>query len=188
MLAGLGIGADDRVSLAGASLGGWMAVDYATRRPGRVERLALLCPGGIGAQKRGFLFKALALMMLGRWGRRRALELAMGATPGAEGPDDEAFMAFAILTFTHFRPRRKPLPVFGDDALRGLTMPTLVIVGGRDVMLDSADTRRRVEATMPHARVVFLPETGHGLRAQTARILSFLLDPAPAGPPGTPAG
>ncbi|MET7330802.1 hypothetical protein [Nonomuraea sp. NPDC005650] len=28
--------------------GGWMALDYATRWPERVERLALMCPSGTG--------------------------------------------------------------------------------------------------------------------------------------------
>jgi pimeloyl-ACP methyl ester carboxylesterase len=44
-----------RASLVGVSLGGWLALDYATRRPERVERLALLCPGGVGKQRASFL-------------------------------------------------------------------------------------------------------------------------------------
>ncbi|CAM3156330.1 alpha/beta fold hydrolase [Mycobacterium colombiense] len=35
----------DAPALVGVSLGGWLAIDYAIRRPGRVERLALLAPG-----------------------------------------------------------------------------------------------------------------------------------------------
>lgn len=40
----------DRVSIVGVSLGGWLALDYATRRPERIERLAVLCPAGVGRQ------------------------------------------------------------------------------------------------------------------------------------------
>lgn len=59
-----------RVSMVGVSLGGWLALDYATRRPERVESIVVLCPGGVGRVKIGNLFKLLALQMLGRWGER----------------------------------------------------------------------------------------------------------------------
>ena len=39
-----------RVSIVGISLGGWLALDYAIRRPDKVERLALLCPSGISTR------------------------------------------------------------------------------------------------------------------------------------------
>ena len=37
----------------------------------------------------------------------------------------------------------------------------MVILGGRDVMLDSGDTRRRMATAAPHAEVRFLTEAGH---------------------------
>src|SRR5579862_2567980 len=36
-----------RAAFVGASIGAWMATLYANRRPGAVERLALVCPAGI---------------------------------------------------------------------------------------------------------------------------------------------
>ena len=38
----------ERACVAGVSLGGWLALDYATRRPKRVKSVAVLCPGGVG--------------------------------------------------------------------------------------------------------------------------------------------
>src|SRR5580704_15290165 len=63
-----------RASLVGVSLGGWLALDYATRRPERVEALVVLCPGGVGGQKIGIVFKTIPLRMLGAWGTRKARE------------------------------------------------------------------------------------------------------------------
>jgi pimeloyl-ACP methyl ester carboxylesterase len=40
-----------RFSLAGLSLGGWLALDYATKHPERIDKLVLLCPGGVGKNR-----------------------------------------------------------------------------------------------------------------------------------------
>ncbi|OXM75036.1 MULTISPECIES: alpha/beta fold hydrolase [Amycolatopsis] len=160
----------DRVAIAGASLGGWLALDYATRRPERVERLALLCPGGVGRQKIGFLLKALFYKPFGQWGTRRSIKAVAGVDP-RENPEVADYLT---LMFTHFLPRRDRLPVFGDAALRKLTMPVLVIVGGRDAMFDSRDTARRIERAVPHATVTLLPEVAHSILGQTRPVLDFL--------------
>jgi len=39
--------------MAGISLGGWLALDYAIRRPERVENVAVLCPGESGERRLG---------------------------------------------------------------------------------------------------------------------------------------
>jgi pimeloyl-ACP methyl ester carboxylesterase len=159
-----------RASFVGASLGGWLALDYATRRPDRVERLGLLCPGGIGRQKMGWLLKAILYRPFGKWGQRKTVELVAGLS----GPDLVRARDYLALTFTHFLPRKDRLPVFSDEELRGLTMPVLVIVGGRDVMLDSRHTVARVEQAIPHAEVHLLPEVAHSIVGQTEAVLAFL--------------
>ena len=164
----------DRVSIAGVSLGGWLAVDYATRRPQRVQRLAVLCPGGIGRQKIGIVFATLVLRMCGAWGKRKLLERILGRPPADPPPAARAFIDFVNLIYRHFRTRMVKLPVFSDEALRRLKMPVLAIVGGRDVLLDSAGTKTRLQRHAPQAEVVYLPEAGHLIPNQTARVLAFL--------------
>ena len=63
-----------RASILGISLGGWLALDYAIRRPEKVERVAVLCPGGIGRQKVGIVFATLLSRMFGERGKRRLME------------------------------------------------------------------------------------------------------------------
>ncbi len=142
-----------RVSIVGVSLGGWLALDYATRRPGRVESLVVLCPGGVAPNKISILFKVFPLLMLGPWGRRKAREMILGPAPAKVSPGVQHFIDFMTLIHEHFRPRRVKLPVFTDDALKRLTMPLLAIIGGKDVLFDSAETKRRLERDVAHAEV-----------------------------------
>ena len=55
-------------------------------------------------------------------------------------------------------------------------MPILAMVGGKDVLLDSAGTRRRLAASAPHVQILYLPEGRHLLSDQTDTILAFLRD------------
>jgi pimeloyl-ACP methyl ester carboxylesterase len=162
-----GLGVAD-AAVVGASLGGWTALDYAVRRPERVTRLVLICPGGVGRQKIGWVFKTLAARLVGRGGRRQSAMTLTGLRGESEVLDG------IVLTFTHFNPRREKLPVFPDDALRGLRMPVLVIVGGRDAMFDSRQTARRIQKRVPQSTVKLLPDVGHAIFGQAATIDEFL--------------
>jgi pimeloyl-ACP methyl ester carboxylesterase len=161
------------VSIVGVSLGGWLALDYATRRPERVEKLALICPAGIGRQK-NFLFKALPLMLLGQWGNRKVREMVFGPAPEQMSAGQSRMRDFMALIFRHFRPRIVKIPLFSDDALKRLTMPVLAIVGGKDVMLNSEGTCKRFARSVPHADVRYLPDARHYIAGQTQTILEFL--------------
>jgi pimeloyl-ACP methyl ester carboxylesterase len=171
VLAGLGL---SKAAIVGVSLGGWLALDYAIRLPDKVERLALICPAGIGRQKK-FLLKALPLLLLGSWGKRRVREMVFGPMPRELPPAVQPLADLMGLIGRTIRPRIVRIPRFANAKLRRLTMPVLAIVGGRDVLLDSDDTRRRLEHLTPQARVVFLPDARHFIPGQGAAILEFLV-------------
>lgn len=180
VLEGLGI---TQAALVGASLGGWMALDYALRRPQRVARLALLVPGGIGRQKYGAVLASLFLMPFGGWGRRTAVRFVLGPSSAPTSAPDAATMRalddHLLLIQRSYRPRRDPLPIFTDDQLRRLDVPLLVVAGAKDRMLDSLDTARRVRHLVPRATVSLLPDTGHIPTGYAETIQQFLADGGP---------
>jgi pimeloyl-ACP methyl ester carboxylesterase len=159
-----------RVRLVGISLGGWLAADFSTRQPGRVERLALLSPSGFGRQKVGIALLTVFLLPLGRYGRELSMRLVLGTNP------PPAIAEFVLLIHKDFRARRESVPVLSDEALTSLTMPVLAIVGGRDALLDSAGTQRRLSRHALDATVILIPEAGHLLPSQADRIARFMMD------------
>ncbi|HEY3054222.1 MAG TPA: alpha/beta fold hydrolase [Thermoanaerobaculia bacterium] len=163
-----------RASFVGVSLGGWMVLDYAMRRVDRVEKVVVVNPSGIGRQRASFMFKIGGFMLLGRWGRRKAMALAIGPAPGRAHPLDREIGMLALLISKHFQRRRVNVPIFGDEELRRLTMPVLAIVGAQDALLDSHGTKRRLEQLAPRVTVRWLPGVGHVVRDQTSAVLDFL--------------
>ncbi|MBB2989848.1 pimeloyl-ACP methyl ester carboxylesterase [Mycolicibacterium iranicum] len=166
VLDGLGVRA---AAFVGVSLGGWLATDYAIRRPGRVERLALRAPGGIGRQRYGAIVAASVLMQFGSRGTRAGLRCALG--PGSI-PDP--VIDYMLLIQRNYRPRRDALPVFSDSQLRAIGAPLFVVLGARDRMLDSHDTAERLARVQPSASVTLLPGRGHGSFDDGADLHAFL--------------
>ncbi|EHP6371374.1 alpha/beta hydrolase [Salmonella enterica] len=170
VLAGLGL---SRASFVGTSLGGWLALDYTRRRPGVVQALVLICPSGIGRQK-NFIVKALPLLLLGPWGQRKLWRLVLGPKPEVLPEGMQHFGPLMESIGKGTKPRFLSIPQLTDAQLQALGMPILAIVGGRDVLLDSADTRDRLQRNVPHAEICFLEDGYHFLPDQTARVMAFL--------------
>jgi pimeloyl-ACP methyl ester carboxylesterase len=175
VLNGLGV---ERAAFVGLSLGGWLAIDYATRRPDRATNLVLLAPGGVGRElisMAKIMFVILPLMMLGTWGRAKAKRMIIGPMPDAGTSGARAVSEFVSLINRHFRQRLDKVARFSDATLRRVTVPVLLIVGEKDPMLDPRETIERFRADAPQTEVLSLPNVGHAVIGQTAPILEFLL-------------
>ena len=165
--AGLGL---EKASVVGISLGGWLGLDFAVRRPHRVTSLTLISPAGIGQQNRWLLLKIGLLRLFGTRGLLRSLELVSGRSAALPRPMVDAL----LLVFGNFRPRMDRIPRFTDADLANLAMPVHVVVGSDDALLNSRETRVRVERFVRNASVTWIEGSGHILPSQASIVADFL--------------
>lgn len=161
-------------TFVGASFGGLLALDYAVRRHARVERLALLAPGGLVHVRFGAVLRAAPLMLLGPWGHRKALNVDMGFSADDARAENNDFLKFFSLVQSGFVARMQMLPRLSDTALKTLTMPILAVLGGKDSLFDSQAARKRLVTCVPHAEIIYLSDEGHALHDMTPEIKTFL--------------
>lgn len=164
--------AERPIRLLGISLGGWVSLEFASRHPARVAKLGLLCPAGIGPQRKSLLLRILWHSLFGEKGTRRLLREISG---DKQNMPEEA-IEFSLLLAKSFRPIMDPIPLLSDEALRKLTMPVKVLVGGRDVMIDSRQTLERLSALVPHAACLLLPDAPHALINKAGDMMPFFIE------------
>jgi 3-oxoadipate enol-lactonase len=160
---------DRPVTLAGLSLGGWMAVRFALCHPERVSRLVLIDAGGYRDQDwdkiqslvtvddlAGVdrLYKALFVRVPWLMRVSRAAFLKAYTSPGVR---------FVLSGLTE-------ADTFRDADLARLTMPTALIWGEYDGLF-TLETARAMAAALPHARLEVLPGCGHAVHLECPRTL-----------------
>ncbi len=165
--------------LVGVSMGGMAVQELAIRRPHRVRSLALLATTAHGRRLALPTAEAAAAFALSRRREERlgrllypaAFRLANAAEVEARTARLAGGFAPAATVRAHFR------AVLGHDArnrLGTLRVPTLVVKPALDALIRpraSDDLARRI----PRARLVVLPDAGHGLVHQSAAALAELL-------------
>lgn len=164
-LAGFGL---DRAHVMGVSIGGWSAVDYAARRPGRAASLVLLDPVFTFAPvavKAVLASPALFVPGVPRALRRRVLRWLSG---GADLDGAAAEAGLIDAGATDYTVRKAMPKMLTDAQLRGLDIPVLALIGGRSVMHDAAKAAERARNTLRHGQVEVWPDASHAINGEYA--------------------
>jgi pimeloyl-ACP methyl ester carboxylesterase len=158
-----------RVALAGASLGGYVAMAFLRRHPQRVAALALVSTRAAAdtpqeradrdrfaalitdEQARGPLLAATTPRLVGATTRseRAAVVAAVQAMVDAAAPESIAWAQRAVAG------RQDAFAV-----LRAADVPALVVAGAEDELIDRAEPQRMAGA-LPRGRLVVIPTAGH---------------------------
>lgn len=159
----------DKAALVGASLGAWLAAKFAAHHQDKVSKLVLLCPAGVGSQNQEFKEIALALLSKGEGGVKELFRTING-----DDTMPEIILNYQMLIGAHFNTRQEEIPLFSDEELMSLSMPSLLFVGEKDILLRSAETAQRYGSLVKQAQIVMLPEKGHSLTGLVDEIQEFL--------------
>lgn len=159
----------EKAILVGMSQGAWVALKYTVAKPETVEKLVLICPGGVIPDRVSFVFKALFYSFLGKGGRKRMVRMLYADQPIAEGVGK-----MTSVMQGNFRPRIGVLPIFSDEELRHLTMPTLLLGGTKDALRDTAKIAVRLRKLIPQLTVTIIPGAGHAVVNTAKYILPFI--------------
>jgi pimeloyl-ACP methyl ester carboxylesterase len=163
----------ERANIAGASLGGWIGLDFALRYPTAVGRLVLFAPGGITRIRIATALEISCLMLLGAWGRRRALLSGFSLLDARLTDDQCAFLDFCGITQLNALSRIRIPALIADERLKTLSVPTRVVLGGRDKFFDPELVQRRFHDLCPAVTVQVVPEAGHIAVNPTGTVQDF---------------
>lgn len=158
-----------RVNIIGISLGAWLAIKFSVNYPEMVSKLVLLCPSGVGPQKKSFIFKAIVHGILGEKGIDKLYYKVNG-----NKPVPEEMLKYQKLIGKNFKYRKETIPIFSDNELKLLTMPIVLFAGAKDIMLHSHKTAKRLGSLLPHAEINILPEGGHSNVNEVDKIVKWL--------------
>lgn len=153
-----GLGAD-AVGFCGHSYGAWLGLNYALERPDRVTRLALLdptlCFSGMSVVYR---LRAIPLFLPGAQATRLRAFLRW-ETGGAEIDPDWLELAMLASDVPSGPIVMPSLP--SPQRLRGMKVPTLVLVAEKSRSHDPARTAANAKALLPNVSVETLPGATH---------------------------
>jgi pimeloyl-ACP methyl ester carboxylesterase len=168
------------VCLCGVSYGAWLALNFALAVPQRVQKLALLSPGG------GFVpmvrqFSLRGMLML--WFPTRVTVAWFMRWLGIAGTEMQPMLELTYLGLKHFRIPVETMRVmpalFPDERLRSMRIPTLVLIGEHEVICDPVAALARARALFPDVEGELVPQASHEMcfsqrRLVDVRVMEFL--------------
>ncbi|NBC25625.1 MAG: alpha/beta fold hydrolase [Bacteroidetes bacterium] len=118
--------------ILGVSLGGFIALQYASRHPEKIETLSLLVPAGIvqGSLVKGITQMALPAIMYKLFPNEKRLHAMLNPILTTHDEDWANYLGDAL---NDFSPNTKIPPVAPDEQLEQLKIPSLVMGADEDI-------------------------------------------------------
>ena len=181
----------DKAHVLGVSMGGMIAQELAINYPEAVEKLVLVVTTPGGPKTIPPTPKALAQLTMDRTGMKpeeiaeKIVETLFPEEYLSKHPEiAKEFagrtMKYMIPPDAYLRQLNAVLNFNAYDRLDRIKAPTLIVMGGKDIIVPPGNGRLLAER-IPNSRLVIFEESGHGLIAQERdrflkTVLEFLLE------------
>jgi pimeloyl-ACP methyl ester carboxylesterase len=145
--------------VAGLSYGGFIALRLALAAPGRVRKLVLMAPASLLPMRPQFFMRMAAVFLPAfvlSLEAKQALLLGVYSRQAAPAIKQ-------MLTSTDFRYTMYLPPVVTDAELRGITTPTLLLLGDREVVYNYMAVLKRARKYLPRVKTEIIHGAGHAL-------------------------
>jgi pimeloyl-ACP methyl ester carboxylesterase len=151
----------EKIKLAGYSFGGWLSLKLAVHAPARIERMALLAPAGFVWASLPFVMRGIRAALRSDPRETREFVTFLSA-PGIEISEPNVRLLHLVMHYHRTNP--EPPPPFSDAHLRGLNIPTQLLIGAHDMAFDAQMVIERARRILPDLRdSAILPGIGHGI-------------------------
>jgi pimeloyl-ACP methyl ester carboxylesterase len=160
-----------RSNLAGISLGGWLALQFAIQKPDRTNRVALLDPAAsFEGMSRAFFFHSLFPFMIHPT-RGGLVRYFRWMTRGSVA--DKNWGELMILGILNTRPQ-PPLRAtpFSDADLRQVEAPIQLLIGERSVIYNPQRVYQRARQLIPGIQAEIVPNVSHGLNYEAVELVN----------------
>jgi pimeloyl-ACP methyl ester carboxylesterase len=174
VLNGLGL---EKAHLAGVSLGGWLALNFAIHDPGRTDKVVMLDPAASLVKMSAVWLSHTFIPFMVHPTRPGLIKYFRWMTHGYQvNPKWGELMLLGILN-SRPQPPIRATP-FSDAQLRSIQVPVLVLIGERSVIYDPRRAQRRAILLIPGVQAEIIPDASHALIEEkselvNARILRF---------------
>ena len=149
----------EQITLIGYSMGGWAAAEFASYYPRRLKSLSLVVPVGLRLEDNPGvdLFQLSPAELMDRLFNDKSVmaEFMQGMDDFDEGI--HLYAEFSAAARLMWAPRYN---LALERRLQRLTCPTLVVRAEDDHLIPN-EMAEKYAATLPHSRLVMIPETGH---------------------------
>ena len=156
-----------RTVLVGNSLGGWMALKFATTYPEYVSKLILIAASGLAQVRPQYLVNSGQTQQTDGTASERPAIIEEQSVP-------KAVLDFINLIVENYNPIGE-LPIYTDEQLLKLNMPVLFVDGENDVIIDAEKSSQRLSHIIPSAAIRLIPDCGHVVTNSIEHIIPFLM-------------